>query len=200
MALHFRNTWQWKLLMFLTGYHKINHVHNITISIQGDIVWHVTLFALLSNIHLYMHGFMTSHWRRNDHDGVSNHQPRGCLLNRLFRRRWKKTSKLRVTGLCAGISQGPVNFPHKGPVTRKMFPFDAVIMICSARKYSRICIVSCLPNISHNYPRIRLRDRLSFICHIHQIFLYLYYNSWTKFASYPVTITDVFWDQVLEYT
>ena len=25
------------------------------------------------------------HWRHNDHDGVSNHQPRGCLLNRLFR-------------------------------------------------------------------------------------------------------------------
>ena len=67
-------------------------------------------------------------WRHNDHPGVSNHQPHGCLLNRLFRRRWKKTSKLRVTGLCAGNSPGPVNSPHKGPVTRKMFPFDDVIM------------------------------------------------------------------------
>ena len=67
-------------------------------------------------------------WRHNDHDGVSNHQPHGCLLNRLFRRRSKKTSKLRVTGLCAGNSPGPVNSPHKGPVTRKMFPFDDVIM------------------------------------------------------------------------
>ena len=27
-----------------------------------------------------------------------------------------------------GIHQWPVNFPHKGPVTRKMFPFDDVIM------------------------------------------------------------------------
>ena len=26
------------------------------------------------------------------------------------------------------IHRGPVNFPHKGPVTRKMFPFDDVIM------------------------------------------------------------------------
>ena len=44
------------------------------------------------------------HWRHhdNDHGGVSNHQPHGCLLNRLFRRRSKKTSKLRVTGHCAG--------------------------------------------------------------------------------------------------
>ena len=68
------------------------------------------------------------HWRHNGHDGVSNHQPHGCLLNRLFRRRSKKTSKLRVTGLCAWNSPGPVNAPHKGPVTRKMFPFDDVIM------------------------------------------------------------------------
>ena len=69
-------------------------------------------------------------WRHNDHDSVSNHQPHECLLNRLFRRRSKKTSKLRVTGLCVGNSPGPVNSPHKGPVTRKMFPFDDVIMFC----------------------------------------------------------------------
>ena len=50
------------------------------------------------------------------------------LLNRLFWRRSKKTSKLRVTGLCAGNSPGPVNSPHKGPVTRNIFPFDDVIM------------------------------------------------------------------------
>ena len=68
------------------------------------------------------------HWYHNDHSGVSNHQPHGCLLNRLFRRRSKKTSKLHVTGLCVENSPGPVNYPHKGPVTRKMFPFDDVIM------------------------------------------------------------------------
>ena len=50
-------------------------------------------------------------WRHNDHAGVSNHQPHGCLLNRLFRRNSKKTSKLRVTGLCAGNSPGTGEFP-----------------------------------------------------------------------------------------
>ena len=30
-----------------------------------------------------------------------------------------------------GIHRGPVNSPHKWPVTRKMFPFDDVIMTCS---------------------------------------------------------------------
>ena len=78
--------------------------------------------------YIQFHPIQTLHWRHNDHSGVSNHQPRGCLLNCLFRRRSKKTSKLRVTGLCVGNSPGPVNSPHKGPVTRKMFPFDDVIM------------------------------------------------------------------------
>ena len=41
-------------------------------------------------------------WRHNECDGVSNNQPHDCLLNRLYRRRSKKTSKLRDTGLCEG--------------------------------------------------------------------------------------------------
>ena len=52
----------------------------------------------------------TLRWRHNDHAGVSNLQPPGCLLNRLFRRKSKKTSKLRVTGLCAGNSPGTGEF------------------------------------------------------------------------------------------
>ena len=79
-------------------------------------------------ISLYM-SYLPLHWRHKDRDGVSNHQPHDCLLNLLFRRRSKKTSKLRVTGLCVGNSPGPVNSPHKGPVTRKIFPFDVFIML-----------------------------------------------------------------------
>ena len=67
-------------------------------------------------------------WRHNGRDGIWNHQYHQCLLNYLFRRRSKKTSKLRVTGLCAGSHRRPVNFSHKLPVTRKMFPFNDVIM------------------------------------------------------------------------
>ena len=50
-------------------------------------------------------------WRHNGHDSISNHQPYECFLNRLFRRRSKKTSKLRVTGLCAGNSPETGEFP-----------------------------------------------------------------------------------------
>ena len=50
-------------------------------------------------------------WRHNGCDRVSNHQPHDCLLTRLFRRRSKKTSRLRVTGLCAGNSPVTGEFP-----------------------------------------------------------------------------------------
>ena len=70
----------------------------------------------------------TLQWRHNGHDSVSNHQPLDCLLDRLFRRRSKKTSKLRVTGLCAGNSPGTGEFPAQMASNAEMFPFDDVIM------------------------------------------------------------------------
>ena len=50
-------------------------------------------------------------WRHNGRDGVSNNQPHDCLLNLLFGRRSKKTSKLRVIGLCVGNSPVTGEFP-----------------------------------------------------------------------------------------
>ena len=50
-------------------------------------------------------------WRHNGCDSVSNHQPHNCLIKRLFRRRSKETSKLRVTGLCEGSSPVTGEFP-----------------------------------------------------------------------------------------
>ena len=76
-------------------------------------------------------------WRHNGHHSVSNHQPQDCLLNRLLIRRSKKTSMLRVTGLCAGKS------PHKWPLARKCFHLMTsscwvVIHMRSANKYRHI--------------------------------------------------------------
>ena len=53
----------------------------------------------------------TLRWRHNGRDSVSNHQPHHCLLNRLFRRRSKKASKLRATDPCVGNSPGTGEFP-----------------------------------------------------------------------------------------
>ena len=52
-------------------------------------------------------------WRHNERDGVSNNQRLDCLLNRLFRRRSKKTPELRATGLCEGNSPVTGEFPSQ---------------------------------------------------------------------------------------
>ena len=70
---------------------------------------HVLEIALTSR--LFSHCMTYLHWRHYGRDSVSNHQPHDCLLNRLFRRRSKKTSKLPVTSLCVGNSPGTGEFP-----------------------------------------------------------------------------------------
>ena len=65
----------------------------------------------------------TLQWRHNGLDGVSNRQPHHCLLSRLVGCLSKKTPKLRVTCLCAGISPGPVNSPSKNsPCLESFYP------------------------------------------------------------------------------
>ena len=55
--------------------------------------------------------YLPLQWRHNESDGVSNHQPHDYLLNRYSSRRWQKTSKIHVTGLCVGNSPVTGEFP-----------------------------------------------------------------------------------------
>ena len=50
------------------------------------------MFSLLSGTHCWANNRVTG-----EQDSVPDHHPHDCLLNRLFRRISKKTSKLRVT-------------------------------------------------------------------------------------------------------
>ena len=59
---------------------------------------------------IYGHS-VTLKWRYNERDGVPKHQRPDCLLNRLFRSRSRKTSKLSVSGLCEGNSPMTGEFP-----------------------------------------------------------------------------------------
>ena len=132
---------------------------------------------------------MSLHWRHNEGDGASNHQPHNYLLNGLFRRRPKKTPKLCVTGLCAG------NSPHKGPVTRKTFPFDDdVIMYCCDHRCGMVHSII-----------IHIHRSLSFYtCYVLQ---YMYRQTSNISAPNPKTeiflvsscscLCAVYWSQVL---
>ena len=113
-------------------------------------------------------------WNHIEGDGVTNHQRLDCLLGRLFRSTSKKTSKLRVAGLCEGNHCWPVDSTHKGPITRKMFPFDDVITILSRFGQSRrwdtndqqiyLIIFQPQPNIKMHYMK-NSHDRTNFPKH-----------------------------------
>ena len=58
-------------------------------------------------------GNHTLQLRHIERDDISNHLGHDCLRNRLLRRRWKKTSKPRVSGLCDGNSSVTGGFPSQ---------------------------------------------------------------------------------------
>ena len=71
-----------------------------------------------------------------------------------------------------GIHRGPVNSPHKWPVTRKMFPFDDVIMRMRyipqpINENTKICILKCIWNYHPQHDdyfakAFQITDNLSF--------------------------------------
>ena len=67
-------------------------------------------------------------WLHNGCDGVSNHRRLDGLLNSLFQRRPRETPDYVSLAFVKGIHRRSVDSAHKEPVTRKMFPFDGVIM------------------------------------------------------------------------
>ena len=83
--------------------------YTLGISVSRCYLWRYNWTQFVYNT--TMIALATLQWRHNGRDSVSNHQPHDCLLDRLSRRRSKKTSKLRVTGLCAGNSPGTGEFP-----------------------------------------------------------------------------------------
>ena len=96
-------------LAFVWGIHKnswlsVKLVEVICFRFRIYNLWVKYLMVIMMN---------TLQWRCNERDGVSNHQHHHCLLNRFFRSRSKKTSKLHVTGLCVGNSPVTGEFPSQ---------------------------------------------------------------------------------------
>ena len=94
--------------------------------------------------------------------GVSNHQPHDCFFNCLFRRRSKKTPKLRVTGLCAGNSPCLLCVPQrnktakyrKGTIFRLYTYYSEITReSCLSSQITRntaACSIVCYDNIKQN--------------------------------------------------
>ena len=94
----------------------------------------------VTRCHKYLQSLL---WRHNGNVGVSNHQPHDCLLNRSFRHRSKKTSKLHVTGLCVGNSPVTGEFPAQKASDVENFPIwwrHHHVPFLSKLPYACICI------------------------------------------------------------
>ena len=86
---------------------------------------------------------ITLQWRHNGCNSISNHQTHDCLFNCLFRRRSKKTSKLRVTCLFAGNSPRNrwihrTNGQSRGKCFRLMTSSWHISWYCTANMYNNI--------------------------------------------------------------
>ena len=115
-------------------------------------------------------------WRHNGRDGVSNHQTHDCLLNRSFRRRSKKTSKLCVTGLCAENSPVTGEFPvqrssnaenvfiwwrHHDSIKVVMCHFGTLYIVNNNIEFVHQVLLQWVINFTHIF-----HDFLSSRCHL----------------------------------
>ena len=108
-------------------------IDQLSFYIHGHSVKTFIHVTNINNKDILFSPWFTSHsstlrWRQNGPDGVSNHQPHDCLFNRLFSLRSTKHQSSAPLAFVRIIQRWPVNFLHKAPVTRKIFPFDDVIM------------------------------------------------------------------------
>ena len=102
-------------------------IHGIVLFLTGVFAPFYMKSLAIDEAHFGNLGIYNSlQWHHNERHGVSNHRRLNCLFNCWSRRRSKKTSKLRVTGLGGGIMWW---IPCTRPVTRKTFPFGDVIML-----------------------------------------------------------------------
>ena len=69
----------------------------------------------------------TLQWRRDERDGLSIIDVSIVYTTGCWGADQRKYHSSASLAFVRGIHQWPVNSPHKGPVTRKMFPFDDVI-------------------------------------------------------------------------
>ena len=77
----------------------------LPVKVSHDVPCKCTFFRIFTRWYLHQIWLLkTLQWRNNERGGASNQQLHDCLLNRLFRRRPKKTSKFCATGLCEGNS------------------------------------------------------------------------------------------------
>ena len=146
-------------------------------------------------------------WRHNGCYSVSNHQPHHCLPNGLFRRRSKKTSKLRVTGLCAGNSPGTGEFPaqmasnaenvsiwwrHHDTLTYNVANFFVFIAIKVVHHFWAVSVLISVVDFSLAVPKIQVCIKDCW-CGILQFLVKLYHYLRVFHGTISLTLQMLSW-------
>ena len=130
--------------------------YNISITAYLDFVLRVLIY------HLGSVSFFTSlQWRHNGRDGFWNHQLYDCLLKCLFTRRSKKTSKLRVNGLCKENSAATGEFP-----AQRASNTEHVSIWWRHHEQMYLHAAVSIPHSVHEYVCKTIRTEAAFIDHI----------------------------------
>ena len=117
-------TWVFNMLNYLRGY-KSKHTKQKQNYLEhyGDVILSATASQITSVSMIY--------WTVSSGTDQRKHQNSVSLA------------------FVRGIHRWPVNSPHKGPVTRNMFPCDDVIMVCKSCQCEMQMIIFNLPEVHH---------------------------------------------------
>ena len=100
-------------------------------SVHGVVAWYVVVFVHLVTLFLTQHKIaITIHYNDVIMGAIASQITSlttvySTLYSDADQRKHQSSASLAFV---RGIHRWPVNSPHKGPVTRKMLPFDDVIM------------------------------------------------------------------------
>ena len=127
-------------------------------------------FLVINNITNWLFGgtFLVK-WRHNERDCVSDHQPQDCLLNRLFRRRSKKTSKLRVSLCVRGLHPGTGEFPAQNSYAENVSIWW--------RRHGKCVMVYLWQGCQYLLLYISIWNRIGFDCNLSWLFTIAFQHS-----------------------
>ena len=136
-------------------------------------------------------------WRHNGHNGASNHtnhQPHHYLLNRLLKYRSKKTSKLRVTGLCAGNSTVTGEFPTHRASNTEYIPIWWRHHLNNMGKW--IPLFDQMVHMWYNPNKTTKNNIMHFMGYMEHCIQYVHIIYISSLAAWPIWDPNTLWNSI----
>ena len=133
-------------IVYSVGNYKRSRQYQRTMHVDGMHHEFMSRIKWISPSRVFLYSSCYSlRWRHNGRDSVSNHHPHDCLLNRLFRRRSKKTSNLMVSPkiTCAKNNMNKQSIKSKWLSTYSLWICRSMYEAHDMKPFSRITGAMC---------------------------------------------------------